>query len=153
MRPVNAQCGLKGKAAYGCSQYQSGCTFKLPFSFMEKKISENQLLRLISKGSTVNLKGFKRGQQKVDGVVRFDAQYQLILLPPKAKIPKRSQSKVSASMLCPKCKKGNVVKGKTTYGCSAWQGGCDFRFPFDDLLKRIGKRKATAKLVKEILLH
>ena len=144
---------LKGKSAYGCSQWNAGCDFKLPFAFMEKKISENQLLRLLSKGSTVNLKGFKRGQQKVDGVISLDAQYNLMLIPPKAKIPKRGKAKESATMLCPKCKKGNVVKGKTAYGCSAWQGGCDFRFPFDDLIKRIGKRKATAKLVKEILLH
>lgn len=145
---------LKGKTAYGCSRWQSGCAFKLPFEFMEKKISENQVLRLLGKGSTVNLKGFKRGQQKVDGVVRLDANFQLMLIPPKAKIPNRSavtKVKKSASMQCPRCKTGTVVKGKTAYGCSAWQAGCEFRFPFDELIKRIGTRKATAGLVKDII--
>jgi len=145
---------LKGKTAYGCSRWQSGCDFKLPFSFMEKKISDNQILRLLSKGSTVNLKGFKRGQQKVDGVVRFDHNFQLSLIPPKAKIPKRSTTAApaqKASMTCPKCKVGNVVKGKTAYGCSAWKSGCDFRFPFEELIKRIGKRKATADLVMQLM--
>ena len=143
---------LKGKSAYGCSQWNAGCDFKLPFSFMEKKLSENQLLRLMSKGSTVNLKGFKRGSQKVDGVVRFDANYQLNLIPPKAKMPKSAKSvQKKSSMICPKCKKGQILKGKTAYGCSAWQSGCDFRFPFDELIKRIGKRKATASLVKSII--
>jgi len=143
---------LKGKSAYGCSQWNAGCDFKLPFAFMEKKISENQLLRLMSKGSTVNLKGFKRGSQKVDGVVRFDANYQFMLIPPKASIPKRAQPvKKKPRMLCPKCGKGQILKGKTAYGCSEWQAGCDFRYPFDELIKRIGKRKATASLVERIL--
>ena len=50
---------LKGKSAYGCSGYKTGCDFVLPFSFKGKKISEKQYLRLLQKGSTVNLKGFK----------------------------------------------------------------------------------------------
>ncbi len=143
---------LKGKSAYGCSQWNAGCDFKLPFEFMGKKLSENQLLRLMNKGSTVNLKGFKRGSQKVDGVVRFDTNYQLSLIPPKAKMPKSVKSvKKKSSMLCPKCKVGQILKGKTAYGCSAWQSGCDFRYPFEKLMQKIGKRKATAALVKTIL--
>ena len=138
--------------AYGCSQWNAGCDFKLPFDFMEKKISENQLLRLMSKGSTVNLKGFKRGQQKVDGVVLLDANHQLMLIPPKAKMPTGTKStREKSSMICPKCQKGKILKGKTAYGCSAWQSGCDFRFPFDELIKRIGKRKATPSLVKSLI--
>ena len=33
--------------------------------------------------------------------------------------------------LCPKCKQGYVIKGKTAYGCSRWKEGCDFRAPFN----------------------
>jgi len=144
---------LKGNAAYGCSRWQSGCDFKLPFRFMEKKISDIQILRLLSKGSTVKLKGFKRGTQKVDGVVRFDHSFQLMLIPPKAQIPKRAASGPAqkATMTCPKCKAGKVVKGKSAYGCSAWKSGCDFRYPFDELIKRIGKRKASSALVMRLM--
>ncbi len=143
---------LKGSTAYGCSQWQSGCNFKLPFSFMEKKISDKQILRLLSKGSTVNLKGFKRGANKVDGVVRFDDQFGLILIPPKAKMPtKKVSAQKKEKLVCPKCNKGEVVKGKTGYGCSAWKSGCDFRYPFDQLLQKIGKRKATKALVTMLL--
>jgi DNA topoisomerase-3 len=143
---------LKGKSAYGCSQWNADCDFKLPFAFMEKRLSENQLLRLMSKGSTVTLKGFKRGSQKVDGIVRFDSNYQLSLIPPKAKMPKRVKPvQKKSSMICPKCGKGQVLKGKSAYGCSAWKSGCDFRFPFDELIKRIGNRNATASLVKDII--
>ena len=31
---------------------------------------------------------------------------------------------------CPKCHQGHIIKGKTAYGCSRWQEGCDFRQPF-----------------------
>ncbi|MBP3671069.1 MAG: DNA topoisomerase 3 [Bacteroidaceae bacterium] len=34
-------------------------------------------------------------------------------------------------IICPKCGKGHVIKGRTAYGCSAWQQGCDFRLSFD----------------------
>ena len=34
-------------------------------------------------------------------------------------------------LVCPKCKKGKIIKGKTAYGCSEWKGGCSFRIPFD----------------------
>jgi len=36
-------------------------------------------------------------------------------------------------LICPKCKKGNVVKGKTAFGCSDWKTGCNFRIPFEVL--------------------
>ncbi len=31
---------------------------------------------------------------------------------------------------CPKCGQGTIIKGKTAYGCSRWQQGCDYRLPF-----------------------
>jgi DNA topoisomerase-3 len=31
---------------------------------------------------------------------------------------------------CPKCGKGQIIRGKTAYGCSRWREGCDFREPF-----------------------
>ena len=33
--------------------------------------------------------------------------------------------------VCPLCGMGEIVKGRTAYGCSAWQQGCSFRLPFD----------------------
>ena len=32
---------------------------------------------------------------------------------------------------CPVCGKGTIIKGKTSYGCSRWREGCNFRKPFD----------------------
>ena len=53
---------------------------------------------------------------------------------------KKSKSPVSESkdtITCPKCKKGEVIKGKNAWGCNAWRDGCDFRLPFEYASKKI----------------
>lgn len=35
-----------------------------------------------------------------------------------------------AGDICPKCGKGHLIKGKTAWGCSRWNEGCDYRIPF-----------------------
>ncbi len=35
-----------------------------------------------------------------------------------------------AGMLCPVCRQGRVVRGRTRYGCSRWREGCTFAAPF-----------------------
>jgi DNA topoisomerase-3 len=143
---------LKGKAGYGCGEWKAGCAFRLPFEFLSKKISEKQLVRLVFKGSTVKLKGFKDGGVKVDGVLAFDEAFNLKLqagdMAAKAS-PKKPAS--SDTIICPKCKKGTVMKGKTAYGCSAWKAGCDFRFEFEEIRKQAVGKTMTKELVLEIL--
>jgi DNA topoisomerase-3 len=134
---------LKGKAAYGCSDYKRGCDFRLPFSFMEKSISENQYVRLLDKGNTVNLKGFKSGSGTVEGLVRFNENFDLVLEQKKQKIP--------TVITCPKCKKGTVLKGKTAYGCSEYSKTCDYIFTFDKIKEKASGLTLTKELVYEIL--
>jgi DNA topoisomerase III len=150
---------LKGKTAYGCSQYKEGCDFRLPFSFMEKKIPEKQLLRLFKMGSTVNLKGFIENGQTREGLLRFTKDYTLTFevkkafvkkVSPKKNTPKKVDKKPE-SPPCPKCGKGRIIKGKTAYGCSNWQTGCDFRFSFDEVFKRAKGAVLTKELVWGIL--
>ena len=134
---------IKGKTAYGCSEYKNNCSFKLPFSFQGKKISDNQYLRLLQKGATVNLKGFTTAQGKKEGTLVFDDNFNLILQPR----PTRFQDTIS----CPKCKKGTILKGKTTYGCSAYKEDCDFRFSFDMIREKANGKPLTKALVLQIL--
>ena len=134
---------IKGKSAYGCTDFKNGCRFILPFKFMDKMISEKQFIRLLKKGSTVNLKGFKTEAGEVEGLLRFDDHFQIVLEPKKSitkKIPER--------LTCPKCKKGIVIKGKTAYGCSGYKAGCDFRFTFDDV-----REKSKGKIMSKELVH
>ncbi|MET2984780.1 type IA DNA topoisomerase [Aureibaculum conchae] len=137
---------LKGKNAYGCSNYKNGCDFILPFTFMGKKISEKQFIRLLQKESTVNLKGFKTDNGSVEGLVRFDEQFNLVL---EEKIT--VQPSKSSKLICPKCKKGTILKGKEAYGCSDYKSGCKFLFSFKDIRTKAGDKPLTKELVYAIL--
>jgi DNA topoisomerase-3 len=151
---------LKGKTAYGCSRYKEGCDFRMPFSFLGKKIPEKQLLRLFKMGSTINLKGFKESGQSKEGLLRFSKDHTLVFeekktIARKAASKKIVQKKVtpkSDSPACPKCSVGKIVKGKTAYGCSNWRTGCDFRFSFDEIRKRAKGAVLTKELVWGILV-
>lgn len=139
---------LKGNSAYGCSEFKKTCDFVIPFKYEGKTISEKQYIRLLQKGCTVNLKGFKINNVSVEGLIRFDENYKLIL-EPKKEVPSNSTPDTNASSednSCPKCNKGTIIKGKTAYGCSAYKTGCDFRFSYSSV-----RKKAKGELTKEIV--
>jgi DNA topoisomerase-3 len=144
---------IKGKSAYGCSNYKAGCDFVLPYTFAAKKISENQYLRLLQKGSTVNLKDFATDAGTVEGLLRFDENFKLKLEPKKiaTSTPSTKNNPTSDSLPCPKCKKGTVIKGNTAYGCSAYKSGCDFKVTFDVVREKLKAQKPTKELVYNIL--
>lgn len=138
---------LRGKSAYGCSEYKNGCSLTLPFKYLDKKLTEKQLLQLLQKGKTANIKGFKTAEGKQEGKLSFNENFELILSPkaPKKKTPSNNE------MACPKCKKGTIVKGKTAYGCSGYKNGCDFRFSFEDIKSKANGKPLSKELVLEIL--
>ncbi|WP_299381806.1 type IA DNA topoisomerase [uncultured Lacinutrix sp.] len=139
---------LKGKSAYGCSEYKKTCDFVIPFKFEGKTISEKQFVRLFQKGSTVNLKGFKVDNVSTEGLVRFDENFKLKLEPKKVKTETKSTSEEN---ICPKCNRGAIIKGKTAYGCSAYKEGCDFRFSYDAIREKANGQQLTKDLVFKIL--
>jgi DNA topoisomerase-3 len=156
---------LKGKSAYGCSNWKTGCNFRLPFAFKEKIIPNLQLLRLLEYGSTIQLRGFVENGRKVNGNLAFNEQFELYLKPKtnrkvvpfkkadrkKAKATTAKKGKVPDKITCPKCGTGAILKGKTAYGCSNWKTGCDFRYTFEDIKKKANGRALTKELVWEIL--
>ena len=137
---------VKGKSAFGCNLFGKTCDFVLPFDFGEKKISENQYKRLLDKGSTVNLKGFKIDGASTEGLLRFDDAFKL-----KLELKKTSEKSKTNDNTCPKCKKGTIIKGKTAYGCSAYKSGCDFRFSYDLIREKAKGQEMTKDLVYSIL--
>ncbi|WP_298764452.1 type IA DNA topoisomerase [uncultured Polaribacter sp.] len=154
---------LKGSSAFGCSEYKNNCNFKLPFKIYDKKVSENQIIRLIDKGCTTNLKGFVSNHQKIEGLIRFDDDFNLKLEPKtRANNVKQTNSnnKISSSqnrnnktakISCPKCATGNILKGKTAYGCSNYKNGCDFVFTFENIKKIANGQPLTKELVLQII--
>jgi DNA topoisomerase-3 len=59
---------IKGKSAYGCSDYKAGCTFYCLIPLQIKNIRK-PVLAIASKGSTVNLKDFKTDAGVVEGLL------------------------------------------------------------------------------------
>ncbi|MDA9968641.1 DNA topoisomerase 3 [Polaribacter sp.] len=139
---------IKGSTAFGCSEYKNNCDLKIPFEIYRKKVSENQIIRLIDKGCTTNLKGFKMTSGTVEGLLRFGTDFSLLLEPKKQPI---KTATASDKISCPKCKKGTLLKGKTAYGCSDYKVGCNFIFTFDAIKKIANGKPLTKDLVLEII--
>lgn len=55
------------------------------------------------------------------------------------------------SILCPKCKKGHIIKGNSAYGCTHYKKGCDFRYSFQNIRAKTKGKKITKELVTAIL--
>jgi len=142
---------LKGATAFGCSEYKNNCDLKIPFLMYGKKLSQNQTIRLIDKGSTTNLKGFKIDGSSKEGFLKFDDDFN-IQLTSKKNIPTNSIKKSKRVKIpCPKCGTGIILKGKTAYGCSNYKQGCNFIYSFSELRKNSHGQKLTKELVLEIL--
>lgn len=144
---------IKGKSAYGCSMWQSDCDFRLPFVIYAKKVSENQLRRLVQKGCTTNLKGFDIDGRKIEGLIRFGDRHQLILEPKKGQenAPNRHATANATQPKCPKCGSGTIIRGKSAYGCTAWKEGCNLTVPFDTIKSKANGRAMTKDLVLQII--
>ncbi|ELR70268.1 DNA topoisomerase III [Fulvivirga imtechensis AK7] len=138
---------IKGKSSYGCSEWKAGCNMRIPFEFMSKKLTHKQVQRLLEKKATTKLKGFIHGGEKVEGVVKLTDDFQLEF---EGKTKLKASGK-SSKPLCPKCKKGTLIKGKTAYGCSHWRAGCDFRYPFAMIKSKANGRPLTRELVLQII--
>ncbi|MBN2165011.1 MAG: DNA topoisomerase 3 [Marinilabiliaceae bacterium] len=111
---------LKGSKAWGCSEYNNGCKTVIPFSIYNKKITDTQLKQLLKTGKTRVVKGVEIEGIKQDGIFVFNESNKVVFEPSKPDI-----------IICPKCKKGEILTGKTAFGCGNFKQGCDFRLPFN----------------------
>ena len=46
------------------------------------------------------------------------------------KAPKTKKDTAPVKPVCPVCKKGDILRGKTAYGCSEYKNGCTFRLDY-----------------------
>lgn len=136
---------LKGKTAYGCSAYREGCTFKIAFEHYGKKLSDAQLMALIRKGKTPLIKGFMKDGQKVNGVLQLGENQQVEL---RADTAAPAIIPTAQALTCPKCGTGNMLKGRTAWGCSRYQEGCRFVVTFEQLRLKTGSEELTQALLQ-----
>jgi DNA topoisomerase III len=148
------KCGkdtlVKGKTAVGCSDF-SACGFKIPFESDAGILSPEIILRIIAfKEHQVTdhqlISGKKTGILKLidNNRVEFIEEKKEVVKVKEKQAPKANKkSENSSEKICPKCMKGNLLKGNAAFGCSMWKSGCDFRIPFNFM----GKTLTDAQLV------
>ncbi|WP_295840834.1 DNA topoisomerase 3 [uncultured Apibacter sp.] len=75
----NARKLIKGKSAYGCSNYKN-CDFTVPFEIYGKKLSLKQISDLICKGKTSKIKGLTNPEthEKTEGILSFDKNFGIV---------------------------------------------------------------------------
>jgi DNA topoisomerase-3 len=76
---------LKGKTAFGCSEYKSGCTFKIMFEHYGVTLTDKQIFAMIEKGKTSKIKGLSVDGQLIDSTLILDSSFNIILEPSKEK--------------------------------------------------------------------
>jgi len=135
---------LKGKAAFGCSDYKIGCDFKLPMNYCEINLSEEQANALAS-GKKVTIKNAVINGKKITGFFKLKSDHS-ITFEEKETIKKE---KVMLTKLCPKCKNGEIIEGKAAFGCSNWKAGCKTVIPFEYLGKKISEAQLQQLLAKQ----
>jgi DNA topoisomerase-3 len=66
--------------------------------------------------------------------------------------PKKTASQKTKTakegMKCPKCANGKIIKGKSSYGCDQWKSGCDLRFPFSFMDKKLTDKQIQSLVEK-----
>lgn len=62
--------------------------------------------------------------------------------------PKKRTSPVKSldQIICPKCGKGHIIKGRTAYGCSCYVSGCSLRLPFEEYPAELTPAQLNRKL-------
>lgn len=134
---VCPKCGkpvVKGKTAWGCSGFKDGCRLIVPFSVMGKKLTENQVVSLLSKGETPTMKGIATDDGKKDGKLAFDPSFNILFK--EASSSATSKTTDMSTLKCPICG-GQIIEGKTAWGCSGYKSGCQFRIPFQFMTKKL----------------
>lgn len=117
---------VKGKSAFGCTNYKNGCNIRIPFEFAGKKLTDKQVEALVLKGKTPKIKGFLIDGVKKNGNIVLDPDFSLSLLEEEKEV-----------WTCPKCKTGSLLKGNAAYGCSNYKNGCKFIVPFVFMDKKL----------------
>ena len=71
---------IKGKAAWGCNEFRSGCNLRIPFVFMGKSLTNNQMEQLVLNGKTTKSTGYSAVDgSKREGKLAFDKEFRLTL--------------------------------------------------------------------------
>ncbi|SNS01907.1 type IA DNA topoisomerase [Hymenobacter mucosus] len=121
---------LRGKTAFGCSRWREGCQLRLPTSYEGKKLTDKQVGDLLKKGRTQVMQGFlDDAGNKYSAAIKLTPQHTLELV--RAAESKPTTATDPGQIPCPVCRLGQMLKGKSAWGCSRFREDCQFRVPFE----------------------
>ena len=66
---------LKGKTAFGCSEYKTACTFKVMFEQYGKVLTDKQIQALIKKGKSPKIRGLNIDGKMKDSILVLDSSF------------------------------------------------------------------------------
>jgi len=149
---------IKGKAAYGCSGYKTGCTFRINFEIEGKKLTEKQIFGLIRSGKTGEITGFTVNNKKVKGHLTLDGNQTPVLNISEEDTAVKTEEIKSlptpaenSTLLCRKCGIGHMIRGNAAYGCSRYREGCRFIIPFEKLQKEFNTEVLTGDILDKVI--
>ncbi|BDX39707.1 DNA topoisomerase III [Tenuifilaceae bacterium CYCD] len=70
---------LKGKTAFGCSEYKNGCTFRVMFEQYGKTLTDKQIQTLIQTGKSSKIKGLNVNSETVDSILVLDPMFNITI--------------------------------------------------------------------------
>lgn len=117
---------LKGKSAWGCTNWGNDCKIRIPFEYAGKKLTDKQVEVLVLKQKTPKIKGFEIDGKKQNGHLAFTPDFSIDFIGDEPEV-----------WACPVCKTGSLLKGNAAYGCSNYRNGCKFIVPFVFMDKKL----------------
>ncbi len=133
---------MRGRAAYGCSHWKSGCKFVLPGEYWGLTITPVLAREILIHKRSLTPHGIVvKGESKFAHLL-FDKKGRLTF--EEAEVEKKVSGAESIGS-CPVCA-GDVVVGKKAYGCSNWRNGCSFV-----VWKTIAQKEITLDIAQALL--
>ncbi|HAV12677.1 MAG TPA: DNA topoisomerase III [Opitutae bacterium] len=133
---------MRGKQAYGCTQWKQGCKFVLPAKHWGVDIPPQLAREILS---------HKRSLTPHPITIKGKKHFSTLILNKKGKL-QHEEAEVekggrddSTIGPCPVCG-GDVVEGAKAYGCSNWRNGCKFV-----VWKTMAQRQIALDEVKQVL--
>jgi len=119
---------LKGKSAWGCTNWANDCKIRIPFEYAGKKLTDKQIEALVLKQKTPKIKGFDIDGEKKNGQLAFAPDFSIDFIAEEPDV-----------WTCPVCKTGSLLKGNAAYGCSNYRNSCKFIIPFVFMEKKLSE--------------
>lgn len=133
---------IRGKAAYGCSEWKQGCQFVLPGVVWELPLPPQLAREILSHKRSLTPHPIMVKERKLFATLRLEKKGKLHYEETEVAKKEGDQKALGA---CPTCG-GDIVVGGKAYGCSNWRNGCKFV-----IWKTMAQREIPLEAARQLL--